>query len=96
MHGLIGKISAAAGKRDELIDILLAGLKDMPGCISYVVAKDPADPAAIWITEIWVSEADHKASLQLPSVQAAIGKGRALIASMTQIALTEPVGGHGL
>jgi hypothetical protein len=31
MHGLIGKITAAEGKRDELIAILLQGTKEMPG-----------------------------------------------------------------
>ena len=32
----------------------------MPGCLSYVVAKDPADENAIWITEVWDSQASHK------------------------------------
>ena len=40
MHGIIGKLIAADNKRDELIEILIAGSKDMPGCQSYVVAKD--------------------------------------------------------
>ena len=25
----------------------------MPGCLSYVVARDPTDADAIWITEVW-------------------------------------------
>ena len=52
----------------------------MPGCLSYVVARDPADADAIWITEVWVDAASHKASLALPSVQAAIAEARPLIA----------------
>ena len=43
MHGLIGKMTAAEGKRDDLIAILLRGTKEMPGCLSYIVAKDPAN-----------------------------------------------------
>jgi len=35
MYGLIGKITAHAGKRDELIEVLLTGAKDMPGCANY-------------------------------------------------------------
>jgi quinol monooxygenase YgiN len=96
MHGLIGKMTAATGQRDALIAILLEGVRDMPGCLSYVVATDPADADAIWITEVWDSEASHKASLSLPSVRAAIAKGRPLIAGFASQTVTAPVGGHGL
>jgi quinol monooxygenase YgiN len=96
MYGLIGKFEAQPGKRDELIAILLDGVSGMPGCLSYVIARDPAEANAIWITEVWDSEPSHKASLALPSVRAAIAKGRPLIAGMTAIATTAPVGGHGL
>jgi|SRR5688572_5194053 len=96
MHGLIGKAVAIEGKRDELIKILLDGVSGMPGCLSYVVAKDPADKNAIWITEVWDSKESHKASLQLPAVKAAIAKGRPLFASFEMSQTTEPVGGHGL
>ena len=68
----------------------------MPGCLSYVVATDPADPNGIWITEAWDSQASHDASLQLPAVKAAIAKGRPLIAGFSNSTVTTPVGGHGL
>ena len=42
MYGLIGKMRTQPGQRDALIAILLAGTGGMPGCLSYVVAKDPA------------------------------------------------------
>ncbi|WP_306391981.1 putative quinol monooxygenase [Telluria beijingensis] len=96
MYGLIGKLRAHPGQRDALIAILLEGTAAMPGCLSYVIAKDKADADAIWITETWDSAASHKASLTLPSVQAAITKGRPLIAAFTDRFETEPVGGHGL
>ncbi|MFN7163760.1 MAG: putative quinol monooxygenase [Hyphomonas sp.] len=96
MYGLIGKFTSADGKRDELIGYLLEGLRDMPGCLSYVVASDPADENAIWITEAWTDAESHKASLDLPSVRAAIQKARPIIAGMESIAETQPVGGHGL
>jgi quinol monooxygenase YgiN len=96
MFGLIGKMRAQPGKRDELIAILLDGTGAMPGCISYLIARDPADADALWITEVWTDEASHKASLQLPAVQAAIGRGRPLIAGFDSQTRTEPVGGIGL
>ncbi|WP_245625406.1 putative quinol monooxygenase [Stenotrophomonas daejeonensis] len=96
MYGLIGKLKAVPGQRDALISILLDGVSGMPGCLSYIVAQDPADADAIWITEAWDSRASHEASLSLPSVQAAIAKGRPLIAGFEQRIETSPVGGHGI
>ncbi|MBD3276164.1 MAG: antibiotic biosynthesis monooxygenase [Candidatus Marinimicrobia bacterium] len=96
MYGLIGKITAKSGQRDELIRVLLEGTAEMPGCLSYIVAKDTEDENIIWITEAWESEESHKSSLSLSSVQDALTKGRPLIAEFTQQAQTEVIGGHGL
>jgi len=96
MYGLIGKINTNSGQRDALIAILLEGTDKMPGCLSYIVAKDPADENAIWITEVWDSKTSHEASLKLPSVQRAIGRGKPLIAGFGSQTVTEPVGGYGL
>ena len=94
MYGLIGKMTAQAGRRDELVNILLDGVAGMPGCLSYIVANDPADPNLLWITEAWESKEAHAASLSLPSVKDAIARGRPLIAAMSAVAETSPVGGH--
>ena len=96
MYGLIGKMRATPGERDALIAILLEGTDAMPGCLSYIVAKDLADADALWITEVWDSEASHQASLQLPAVKSAIAKARPIIAGFDSHTATEPVGGHGL
>jgi quinol monooxygenase YgiN len=96
MHGLIGKIQATAGQRDALIAVLLEGTVAMPGCLMYVIAKDPTDTEAIWVTEVWDSPASHRASLSLPAVQRAMAKGRPLIAGFVERFETQPVGGHGL
>jgi quinol monooxygenase YgiN len=96
MFGLIGKMIAAEGKRDELIKILLEGTNEMPGCLSYIVAKDSADKNAIWITEVWKEEASHKVSLALPVVKQAIAKAKPIIAGFSDQTVIEPVGGYGL
>ena len=96
MYGIIGKMLAQDGKRDELIEILLAGTRDMPGCLSYIIAKDQDDDNALWITEAWDSQASHQASLELESVQDAIAKGRPLIAGFGERFETMPIGGQGL
>ena len=96
MYGLIGKIDAVSGQRDALAVILLKGMADMPGCRSYVVAEDPADSDALWVTEVWDSQESHAASLSLPSVQDAIRAGRPMIAGFSQRTETNVLGGHGL
>ena len=96
MYGLIGRMRAVPGQRDALAAILLEGTGAMPGCLSYIVAKDPADADALWITEVWDSQDSHRASLQLPAVQAAIARGRPLIAGFDSQTETEPLGGVGL
>ena len=96
MYGLIGKMSAVPGQRDALAAILLESTGSMPGCLSYVIATDPADADALWITEVWDSAESHKASFSLPAVQAAIAKGRPLIAGFSNRVETVPLGGHGL
>jgi hypothetical protein len=64
----------------------------MPNCWSYVLAKDRADPAAIWITEVWQDREARRASQRLPSVQQDIAKARPLIAAFGERFETEPVG----
>jgi quinol monooxygenase YgiN len=93
MYGLIRKVRAQPGQRDALIAILAEATAAMPGCLSYVIARDASDSDALWITEAWVDAASHKASLGLPSVRAAIGKGRPLIAGFDERFETEPVAG---
>ena len=96
MYGLIGKLTASPGNRDALAAILLAGTGTMPGCLSYIIATDPADSDALWVTEVWDSADSHRASLALPSVKAAIAKGQPLIAGFSDRVETIPLGGHGL
>lgn len=96
MYGLIGKMTATPGQRDALTAILLESLGTMPGCLSYVVAHDPADDSAIWVTEVWTDEAAHRASLQVPEVREAIRRAMSLIATFGDAQVTTPVGGVGL
>jgi quinol monooxygenase YgiN len=96
MYGLIGKIIAQPGQRDALIQILTEGVIAMPGCLSYVVARDPSDANALWVTEVWDKQESHAASLSLPAVQRAIARGKPLINGFAERFITEPVAGHGL
>src|SRR5690242_8534745 len=96
MYGLIAKLTTVAGKRDEMIAILSESAAEMPGCLSYIVAKDVADPNVLWVTEAWDSQANHDASLSMPAVKSAIPRAKAIVANFEKIAVTAPVWGVGL
>jgi len=96
MFGLIVKLTVLTGRRDEMIGILKMSAANMPGCFSYVVAKDSADENAIWVTEVWDSITSHDASLSLPSVKSAIPRAKAIVSTFDKIAVTNPVWGAGL
>lgn len=96
MYGLIGNCRAIAGKRDELAACMLENVSGMPGCLAYVVALDPEDGDRLWITEVWVDQASHRASLEIPAVKETIARAKPLIAEFGEFHVTTPVGGHGL
>ncbi len=98
MFGMYGKVLARAGQRDAMVEILLEAARlvsPLPGCQVYIVNVVPAEPDAIWVTEIWRSEADHDASLKVAGVMAAIAKAKPLIAGFESVRVV-PVGGKGL
>ena len=94
-YGLIGQMMAQPGQRADLVAILTQGTGAMPGNIAYLVGEDSANPDAIWIVELWDSKEAHAASLKLPAVQAAIKKGRPLIAGFGTRAEFKPVAKAG-
>lgn len=96
MHG---RVVAQPGQRDALVQVLLdaaALVAKAPGCELYFVATSATEPDAVWVTEVWRSEEDHKGSLTTPGVKELITKGRPLIASFGESVRTVPVGGKGL
>ena len=98
MFAMYDKVVAKPGQRDAMVEILLEAsrlLTPLESCHLYIVNVVPAEPDAIWVTELWSSEADHDASLQMPSVLAVIARAKPLVAGFEGIRLV-PVGGKGL
>ena len=95
MYGLIGKFTAHEGKREALSSVLAAASRELPGCLSYIVARDAGDVDTIWVTEVWDNPESHAASLKLPAVQQAIQQARPLIRGIERVAETKPVAGVG-
>ena len=96
MWGMIAKMTLQPGRREEMIEILKGSAAAMPGCLSYVVAKDAADENTLCVTDVWDSMASHDASLSLPAVKDAIPRGKTIIESFQRIAVTSPAWGVGL
>jgi quinol monooxygenase YgiN len=95
MYGLIVKVTVVPGRRNEMISILRDSAANMPGCFSYVVAKDSTDENALWVTEVWDNIASHDASLSSPSGKHAIPRAKAIVSNFEKIAVTSPVWGVG-
>ena len=93
MYGLIAKMTLLPGKREGLIALLAESSANMPGCFSYVIAKDLASEDILWVTEVWESKAAHDASLTLRAVQAVMPKVKPMVATFERVAETEPVAG---
>jgi quinol monooxygenase YgiN len=96
---LHGKFTARPGKKDELVDQLLEAARLMEaatGCELYAVSTSPADENAVWVTEIWRTEADHDASLSIAGVGELIRRTRALIAGASESTRLVVHGGKGI
>ena len=82
MFSLNTKIVALPGTRDTLVDILLKGSRNMPGCLKYIIAKDPRDESSVWINELWRSEASHRSALSLRQMREATSAALPMIAGV--------------
>ena len=96
MYGLITKLTTVPGRRESVIDRLVAGRQPPDGCLSYVVARDPGEPDVLWVTEVWTDAEAHRAALDRPDIKAGFAQALTWIATMHDPILTEPVGGMGL
>ena len=54
-------------------------LLEQAGCLLYEVGVNDDDPDTVYVVELWASAEAHRASLQLPDVQASIVEARPLL-----------------
>lgn len=97
-YGYIGSMKAMPGKRDEVMEIMLAGVEGLraAGCLQYTVGASTADDVTIWTCEVWGTKEQHDASLQLPETREAVARAMPLIAGDFTRAETDVHGGLGL
>jgi quinol monooxygenase YgiN len=94
LYGLIVKLTAAPGRRSELI-VFMGGADShtIPGCLSFIIAEDAADEDSLWITEVWESQERHEESLRSQPIRESLTDADTLIVGFEKIATTLPVQG---
>ena len=97
-YGLLNKLTAKPGKRDEVISILLESgkLLDDPACQMYMVSEAADDPNVIYVTDLWTSKQRHQKALQKPELRPFVEKAMPLLEGMPEQTEIKPVGGIGI
>jgi quinol monooxygenase YgiN len=98
-YGCYVKFTARPGQRDALVDHLLhaaALAENAPGCQVYIVNISPSEPESVWVTEVWRSQQEHDASLNVGEAQAAIKQVLLLLAGSPEKVDLLPMGGKGV
>ena len=57
---------AKPGAADELARLMVEvseGLRSAPGCVAWIVSRNPEAESEVWIQELWESEADAETAL---------------------------------
>jgi quinol monooxygenase YgiN len=77
----IGHLGTLPGRRDELVALLTRPSPELAaiGCLLYEVGVNDEAPETVFVVELWESAEAHRASLELPSVQASIAEARPLL-----------------
>lgn len=99
MYGMYGKFITQAGKRAELVQILLQAahlVGQRPDCYAYIINEDATDDVSVWVYEAWTDKTAHDASLQDEQVRALIKQAMPLMGGPPQGGELNVVGGHGL
>ena len=100
--GRVGRyvqLKAREGQRDALVEHMLGAaqlLVDVPGCELYLINTSATDADAVWVTEVWSTQAELDASLTIESVKASVEQVLPLLAGPPDRIDILPVGGKGL
>ena len=97
-YGYINSMKTQAGRRDEVVKVLLSGADGLraAGCHLYVVGTAADDDVTIWVSEVWESKEHHDASLRLPETRAAIAAAMPLLTGEFTTQETRIAGGLGV
>ncbi len=79
-----GSLGTIPGARDQLVALLTRPSSELAavGCLLYEVGVSDDVPDTVFVSELWESAEAHTASLQLPSVRAAIAEAMPLLSGV--------------
>lgn len=79
-----GSLGTKPGAREQVLALLTRPSDEMAGigCLLYEVGVSEDAPDTVFVSELWESAEAHKASLQLPSVRAAIAEAMPLLSGV--------------
>ncbi|WP_425458492.1 putative quinol monooxygenase [Amycolatopsis rhizosphaerae] len=91
-------MTALPGRRDELVAVLLEGLRaggDDSGLLGYSVNTAFDDPDTIWLTQLWIDKQAHDATTRSEPVAAVTRRGPPLLARQPEGFYGHAVHVHG-
>jgi quinol monooxygenase YgiN/mannose-6-phosphate isomerase-like protein (cupin superfamily) len=92
------KATAKPGEGDALAAVMLRvaeTLEGVPGCLLYIVNRSPSEPDAVWVTELWRSQEDMDAALELDSARELMPEVMEHVDGPFEQINLEPLGGVG-
>ncbi|MET9487108.1 antibiotic biosynthesis monooxygenase [Nocardia sp. NPDC006630] len=97
LFSVFGRMTALPGQRDELIALLLKGLRasEDGGLLSYSINTAFDDPDTIWLTQLWADKDAHDATTRSEAVVAASGQVAPLLAQRPEGFYGQAVHVHG-
>jgi quinol monooxygenase YgiN len=91
------KLMAKEGRGDALAERLLEAADQLAGeraCELYVINRSPFEPDALWVTEVWSSQAALDAALA--GAREDLGPVLEVLEGRAELIEVVPVGGKGL
>jgi len=97
-YGLMVKMGVKPGQRDAVVSLVMRDVEAVraAGCDVYVVGTSPTEPDVVFVTEVWASREAHRASMQIPSIQAAISEAMPMLTGAFHQTEFDVAGGLGL
>ncbi|MHB8464661.1 MAG: putative quinol monooxygenase [Acidimicrobiales bacterium] len=95
----IAKITAAPGKRDELVAALrelVTATNDEPGTLVYALHTEKANADAVWFYELYTDDDALAAHSGSPAMKEVGGKLRGLVGGPPEMFVLELAAGKGL
>jgi quinol monooxygenase YgiN len=97
--GMQVRFTTMPGKGEDFVSLLrnaALDLEDFEACLLYLVSQEADNPDVVWVSEVWVDNESHAASLENPHVRAVIERALPLLVAPPEALHLRPAGGKGI